>query len=117
MPSKTSYTSGIYFFQNIITKRKYIGSSIDTDKRIACHLNKLRQNKHQNKDMQKDFNSIGEAGFIYGILELVFDPAMLFNRESYYISKETGLYNTGVIAVKIDLSENDVLRFLKGITI
>ena len=116
MSSKISYTSGIYKITNILTGRAYVGSSSDVDKRLMCHIRKLKDNKHQNKDLQKDFNQLGEGGFLFQLIELVLDKALLFNRESYYILKEKQKpYNQGVICVPIDLTEDDTLRFLKGL--
>lgn len=107
---------GIYHLTNVLTGRRYIGSSVDLDKRLAAHFNRLRHNTHQNKELQRDFNEIGEGGFTSGFLEIVYDKALLFNRESYYILREKQKpYNQGVICVPIDLSENDTLRFLKGL--
>lgn len=116
MASKISYTSGIYKITNVLTGRCYVGSSVDVDKRLACHLNKLRQNKHQNKELQADFNKVGEAGFLFQLIELVYDKAILFNRESYHILQQKQKpYNQGVICVPIDLTVDDTLRFLKGL--
>lgn len=56
-------TSGIYQIQNTISKRKYIGSSINIKSRVNSHIFDLFNNKHANLLLQKDFNLNGANFF------------------------------------------------------
>lgn len=61
---------GIYAIKHNVTKRIYVGSSEDPQKRFASHLNALRRGRHIVEDMQKDFNEHGEdfTFFILGTI-------------------------------------------------
>lgn len=50
----------VYAIQHNVTKRIYIGSSKDAQKRYLNHMYRLRQGKHHIEDMQKDFDEYGE---------------------------------------------------------
>lgn len=50
----------VYAIQHNVTGRIYVGSSANIQKRYWGHIWQLRNNKHQNKDMQYDFNEYGE---------------------------------------------------------
>ncbi len=77
--------SGIYMISNKINKKKYIGQSVNIDKRIREHFNSLRKNKHQNNHLQSAFNKYGEYNFEVKILEIC-SAENLNEREKYYIN-------------------------------
>ena len=60
---------GIYQIRNRVNGKIFLGSS----KNLKGILNRtkfqLKNNLHINKDMQKDFNEIGEANFSFEILD------------------------------------------------
>lgn len=116
--AKNITTPGIYYITNLLTGRRYVGSSINVEKRLACHARKLKDNKHQNKELQADFNKLGEGGFSFDIIEVVLNENLLFNRENQHIvtqNQRQKVYNEGVICVPISLEPCEVLRFLKGL--
>lgn len=49
--------SHIYVIYNENTGRHYWGQGVDPDNRRSHHFSKLRRNKHDNWDLQKDWNS------------------------------------------------------------
>ena len=53
----------IYGIRNKKTKRIYIGRSKNVEERIRNHLYALRNGKHSNELMQKDFDAYGEKSF------------------------------------------------------
>ena len=59
----------IYQILNKVNNKIYIGSSEQFDIRIKTHFSKLRMGKHENKELQKDFNLYGEESFSYSIIE------------------------------------------------
>lgn len=50
----------VYAIQHNITKKIYIGSSSNVTDRYWNHIYRLRKGKHQNIDMQRDFDEYGE---------------------------------------------------------
>lgn len=61
---------GIYKILNTKNNKVYIGQTKDYDKRIREHLQYLKNNTHQNKYLQRTYNSIGEAQRITGIYNI-----------------------------------------------
>lgn len=70
---------GIYYIE--IDGKKYIGQSVDIEKRLNEHLNDLKKKKHHSWKLQKAFDYFGEEKFITGILEETDD---LDDRELYW---------------------------------
>lgn len=78
--------SGIYSIS--INNKRYIGSSIDTNKRTKYHLSRLKNNKHYNKHLQSAYN-LHQNNLVVEILEDC-DINELLIKEKHYID----LYNT-----------------------
>lgn len=62
-------TSGVYVIKNKLNNKIYVGSSFCVRRRLKDHLNKLLQNKHNNKHLQSAFNKYGQTSFQFAILE------------------------------------------------
>ena len=60
-------TGYIYRIKNNITNQSYIGQTIDFNRRRNTHLNKLKQNKHDNPKLQAAFNKYGEDNFSWEV--------------------------------------------------
>lgn len=58
----------IYAIQHNVTKRIYVGCTVHLYKRIREHICHLRNGKHTNSEMQKDYDLYGED-FSYYIIE------------------------------------------------
>lgn len=89
-------TNGIYVFY--INDIPYIGKDNDIQKlkRIKCHINDLKKNKHFNKEMQDEFNKSNSV-YKYEILEEFYPPIdddKLCELEQFYI-KNLDSYNNG----------------------
>jgi len=82
-------SSGIYCIQNTVNGKRYIGQSVNMDRRKGQHFDKLRRNKHRNAHLQASFNRHGEAAFAWIVLETV-GVGRLDIRESAWVS----CYNT-----------------------
>lgn len=106
--------SGIYKIENKFNKKVYIGQSTNIKQRWKTHLNKLRQNKHQSKSFQSDYNTFTEDAFEFSILEIAKSKRDLYIYESYYVDlyKSFGreLYN-----VKNLHSYNDIVEINSNI--
>lgn len=79
--------SGIYCIFNKATSKRYIGQTIDFDRRKKCHLAMLRHNHHYNDYLQNSYNRYGEQSFDIFLIEAV-EPnrALLDEREKYWIA-------------------------------
>lgn len=60
---------GIYKIKNLKSNKKYIGSSINIDKRIKRHKIDLNNNKHNNIHLQREYNKYGIENFIFEVVE------------------------------------------------
>lgn len=65
-----SLKSGIYKITNKLNGRIYIGSAKRFKERWQSHSSSLRNQKHQNKFLQADFNKCGEEAFVFEIVEI-----------------------------------------------
>ena len=61
---------GVYQIQNIVNKRIYIGASTNLFRRTRSHRNRLNDNNHANKYLQKDWNKYGGDSFKINIILL-----------------------------------------------
>ena len=64
----------IYALEYNPTKKLYIGSTVNLEKRYKTHLTLLKKGKHQSKELQEDFNKFGEDFSVY-ILEEIENPS------------------------------------------
>jgi hypothetical protein len=67
--TQISFKSGIYEITNAVNGRRYVGSSIDLDRRKRDHFSSLKRNKHGNPYLQNDFNKCGAGAFRFSVLE------------------------------------------------
>lgn len=96
---------GVYAIICTATWRSYIGSSCDIDLRMKCHFESLRNNRHQNPDLQKDWNQYGKDKFKWEVIEKIEDDLVLLDREEYWFNLGCNLYNKNNMntAIKISL--------------
>lgn len=76
---------GVYYIQNLVSNKFYVGSSYDVYNRIKSHLNLLQRNCHTNIHMQRSYNKHGQDKFAWGICEEVFDIDQLLTVEQVWI--------------------------------
>jgi group I intron endonuclease len=76
---------GIYKILNLTTKKVYIGSSTNIEKRIKRHLMELKNNNHYNIHLQRAYNCDGKDAFCFDVLEECGEE-ILTEREEYYIN-------------------------------
>lgn len=82
---------GIYVIANTVTRRRYIGSSIDIRRRILAHFAALRRGKHENPRLQASWNKHGEEAFLAGVVE-EYEASDLLEMEQELVSSH-GYYN------------------------
>ena len=58
-----------YKITNIKNGSFYVGITTDPSKRRTQHFNELKNNRHCNYKMQKDYNKFGEQVFVFEVIE------------------------------------------------
>jgi group I intron endonuclease len=77
---------GVYEIYDKINGKRYIGSSVNINGRWREHKKGLRDNKHQNKHLQKSYNKHGGDNLVFKILEITgADFTSLDAKEQYFI--------------------------------
>lgn len=82
-------TSGIYCIENIIDGKKYVGQSVNVDKRIREHYrnwnkNTFEETSGENRHLWFAVKKHGEDNFIFTVIEFC-PKEELDNREEFYI--------------------------------
>lgn len=86
----TERICGIYCINNIINNKKYIGQSININKRWKSHISALNNNRHYNFHLQQAWNKYGSKNFEFNVIEIC-DKSLLNEREVYWIEKFNSL--------------------------
>lgn len=109
--------TGIYKITNIKTKKIYIGSSENIQKRWLNHKQMLFANKHHSIHLQRSYNKHGEKSFSYEIIELC-DKSLLLERENFYLNEllKADEYVKGVSGFFIKFGYNICPIASKGFT-
>lgn len=110
-------TCGIYAIVCDKTWRSYVGQTVNLETRYHDHCQKLRRKAHENSELQRDFDFYGESAFHYEILEYLEDEHLAGQREAYWIDFGENLYNKTNPNTKIELTEEELIRFWKWIEI
>jgi len=86
--------SGIYCIENLKNGKKYIGQSVDLEKRKYEHFRMLKGNNHDNRHLQNAYNKYGEKVFKFRIL-LYCESFELTRYEQFFVDFYTPetLYN------------------------
>ena len=80
----------IYLIKNLINKKKYIGQTIDFEKRKNRHVWELNNERHDNKYLERSWHKYGQENFKFKIIESDISLELLNIKEKFYINK----YNT-----------------------
>ncbi len=76
--------TGIYSILNTVSRKRYIGQSIDIERRIVEHRRQLNKGIHSCMHLQNSFAKHGEEFFEYKVLEECF-CGVLTKREQYWM--------------------------------
>ena len=76
--------SGIYQIRNLVNGKVYVGSAVNLRARMQSHFGELKNNKHNNRHLQRAYDKYGLDKFVFEVLEYV-EKDMLLEREQYYI--------------------------------
>lgn len=91
--------SGIYRIKNIYTRRFYIGSSVNMEKRLGEHRRTLRLGKHHSRFLQREWDKYGEDAFSFDMLEFL-PPEALRENEQWWINNCSNLLNCSTDATR-----------------
>jgi group I intron endonuclease len=87
-----SKKSGIYKIVCNVNGKAYIGAARVLNKRIKAHIRMLKENVHENNDLQKDWNNYGESLFdVSEIAHCGVDE--LCRMELFYIGQHDSIAN------------------------
>lgn len=87
--------SVIYKIKNLKTKKVYVGSTTQPERRKSQHFVALRSDSHHNYKLQADFKKYGEENFSFYVVEDlgVVGTRVLLRKEEEYIAKQKSPYN------------------------
>jgi group I intron endonuclease len=66
---QTTQPMGVYQIKNKGNGKLYIGSTKNLPGKINSHKFQLKNGLHTNKEMQREFNEVGEEAFSFDILD------------------------------------------------
>ena len=69
--SKAKGIACVYKIENTVTGKVYVGETTWKHSRWTRHKSQLVSGKHDNKNMQKDFNEYGIESFTFSIVKVV----------------------------------------------
>lgn len=84
---------GVYSITNKQNNKKYIGESLDIEKRWKEHISDLNSNKHHSYKLQKDWNKYGVDEFTFGVEKIVESVGSNYKDKMNIIIQEHILFN------------------------
>ena len=101
---------GIYKIKNLINNKCYIGSSVNTDKRIKNHKIMLLGGYHNNEYLQNSVLKHGIENFSFEVVSLC-DEAELIYLENFYIEKyKSNEVNFGYNLAKVSETRRNIFN-------
>ena len=99
---------GLYEIINIVNGKKYIGSSVDINRRWIEHRTKLKCNRHRNKHLQNSYKKHGVNSFVFRVLALV-EPEEAIRLENVLLASGKYEYNIAESAIAPNLGKTGKL--------
>lgn len=90
---------GVYAIQNRLSRKCYVGSTTDWNRRRKTHLRELRTGKHHCQYLQRAWNKYGESSFEFIFIHEV-DESVIYAAEQAVMDIFHEKYNTGTFAGK-----------------
>lgn len=60
---------GVYIIRNTVTRKYYLGSTVNLIARWNLHRHELRNNKHHSRKLQNSWNKHGESKFVFAVVK------------------------------------------------
>lgn len=79
--------AGVYAITNMENSKVYVGSSGNLQKREHHHRSSFNRGIHSNEHLQRAWDKYGEGAFVFSVLEYVESPAILLDREQFWIDR------------------------------
>ena len=76
--------AGVYKITSLDTKKVYIGSSVNVNLRMSCHLKDLNKGAHHSKHLQRAWDKYGHTRFTFEVIDICI-PAQLIAREQHWM--------------------------------
>jgi len=118
---KNKDIGGIYYIENIVNNKKYIGQSVNLERRKREHFCCFRNKTHKNPYFQNAFDKYGEENFIFKVL-IYCESSEMTRYEQFFVNlyNKNELYNLSLECVKstlgIHLSEEHKRKISKATT-
>ena len=88
-------TVGIYQITNTTNGKKYIGQSIDIERRLNQHKRNLTNNNHSNQHLQKAWNKYGSDTFTFDIIKECSESLLNYYEKEYIFTWNLTNHNNG----------------------
>lgn len=102
-------TSGVYEIKNLVSGKRYVGSSVNVEARWKRHIYELELGIHHNTPLQRAWVKYGPQAFSHNILETC-DDDTLRQTEQRYLDEEKPEYNTSTLASGAGHSEETLAK-------
>lgn len=77
--------AGIYYIQNIVTGKRYVGSAKSLHDRYKWHVRDLEKNKHHSIKLQRAWNKYGADKFCFVVVKFVSDLDTIYEHEQSFM--------------------------------
>lgn len=101
--------SGVYVIKNLVNNKVYVGSSKNLYARELEHFRNLKNNKHENKHLQRAYNKYGRDNFAFEVIEFCKEEER-FLLEQKYIDKYYGRDNCYNVCKFADLPPEPIKK-------
>lgn len=100
----------IYCIQNLVTGKRYIGSTINAAKRLSEHQQALKANRHPNQYLQRAWNKYGADSFEVTILETCESADQLVDCENAWILRHSANHRDFGYNTRLDAASSAGVR-------
>src|SRR3954453_15546397 len=76
--------AGVYRVHNTQTDRSLVGSSVNVTERLNRQRAGLKMGRHENKELQRDWDHLGDGAFAFEVLDTLTEP----DRPGYDVKRE-----------------------------